>query len=574
MPTPTKRCAPRSGPWWPRSKPGSRRGRRPIFHPPGSAYARALHQELAAAGVAANGPETRRLDRSVAGATPARPARAGRVGLGARRRDGVDLDGPDRGGPRPVDGSPPADGTSSRPQAGVVRGAAQWGERLRNLAARESDTGRRGGGAGGLRRAPRGRRGRAGRVVVDARGVGGRAPRPLPRSPTPSRGRPTRSPPPSRCAARCSRSASSTPSRRRTDHAAFGRAVRAVLEETGLDTLGSARRRFRRRGVRGPLRAGPRPALRRGRRSSAWPTPSSPEGSARTPCCPRRSADSTSRAACARAPRRLEELHDDVVAAVGAGATRRVATYPRVDPRTGRAQVPSRWMASLTALATRWRSVDSFAAGIAAADPPLSVRELELHDMARWAAEGHDPALSPVALRRRPAAASGIGGGPGPDGRGLHPVRRERRGGPGLPVPRRGPHVGHAARGVRQVPAAVPLRPGAAGLETHAPRGALADGAAPSAAPWSTPSSRTYLLERLAGAPRSLPRLLDRGRGAVRRRPRARGLVGKALLWRMDKAAMRRDLGALPRRGRRPRAAGGRARVRHRAPRVPTPRSP
>ena len=39
-----------------------------IFHPPGPGYTRALHQELAAAGVAVNGPGTRRLDRSVAGA--------------------------------------------------------------------------------------------------------------------------------------------------------------------------------------------------------------------------------------------------------------------------------------------------------------------------------------------------------------------------------------------------------------------------------------------------------------------------------------------------------------------------
>jgi len=50
-----------------------------------------------------------------------------------------------------------------------------------------------------------------------------------------------------------------------------------------------------------------------------------------------------------------------------------------------------------------------------------------------------------------------------------------------------------------------------------------------------------YLLERLGGAPRSLPRLLaiaethfDSAEG--------RGLVGKALLWRMDKAVLRRDL--------------------------------
>ena len=51
-----------------------------------------------------------------------------------------------------------------------------------------------------------------------------------------------------------------------------------------------------------------------------------------------------------------------------------------------------------------------------------------------------------------------------------------------------------------------------------------------------------YLLERLAGAPRSLPRLLAVAETQFDRPPRRRGLVGKALLWRMDKAAIRRDL--------------------------------
>lgn len=43
--------------------------RQAIFHPPGPAYPRALRQALEAAGVSSNGPETRRLDRSVAGST-------------------------------------------------------------------------------------------------------------------------------------------------------------------------------------------------------------------------------------------------------------------------------------------------------------------------------------------------------------------------------------------------------------------------------------------------------------------------------------------------------------------------
>ena len=50
-----------------------------------------------------------------------------------------------------------------------------------------------------------------------------------------------------------------------------------------------------------------------------------------------------------------------------------------------------------------------------------------------------------------------------------------------------------------------------------------------------------YLLERLAGAPRSLPRLLAIAETQFAA-AEARGLVGKPLLWRMDKAAIRRDL--------------------------------
>jgi RecB family exonuclease len=50
-----------------------------------------------------------------------------------------------------------------------------------------------------------------------------------------------------------------------------------------------------------------------------------------------------------------------------------------------------------------------------------------------------------------------------------------------------------------------------------------------------------YLLERLAGAPRSLARLLAIAQTQFAA-AEARGLVGKPLLWRMDKAALVRDL--------------------------------
>ena len=111
-------------------------GTQAIFHPPGPAYARALHQELAAAGVAANGPETRYLDRTVTGA-----ALLGALELAVSdwaRHDVMAW----------LATAPVVTGSERRrvpvtrwdalsADAGVVRGAAQWRERLSTLAARE-----------------------------------------------------------------------------------------------------------------------------------------------------------------------------------------------------------------------------------------------------------------------------------------------------------------------------------------------------------------------------------------------------------------------------------------------------
>jgi RecB family exonuclease len=236
---------------------------------------------------------------------------------------------------------------------------------------------------------------------------------------------------------------------------------------------------------------------------------------------------------------RLDELHGDVLAALGAGTTRRVATFPRVDPRTGRAQVPSRWIPSLTGLSTRWRSVDSFAAGISTADPPLSVRELELHDMAAWADKGGDPASSPTAVS---CGRLRIGVGAARDRLAPDFTRFDGNVGVGLVSP---------------FDAEAPMS--ATRLEVYAkcPRRFLYDrvlGVSKRTLPediWQMePPERgtlvhaileEYLLERLAGAARSLPRLLAIADTQFAT-AQGRGLVGKALLWQMDKAAIRRDL--------------------------------
>ncbi len=507
-----------------------------IFHPPGPGYARALHQELAAAGVAVNGPGTRRLDRSVAGT-----ALLGLLGLDTSdwaRHDVMAwmatapiVWGPDRRR------APTSRWDSLSSQAGVVRGAAQWGERLANLG----------------RRFPE----RAPEADVLAAFVAGLVTRTAP-----PRGSwstfatwavelldhyldddPESWPPEELAATEQVRGSvlalgeldalSSHP-----DPAAFQRAVRTVLEEASLDTSDLPDGGFgdgvfvapfgQARGLHfeSVVLVGLADAVVPGRVGDDALLPESV-----------RRLDSSGGLRTRTA--RLEQLHSDVLAAIGSGTTRRVATFPRVDPRTGRAQVPSRWTASLAGLGTRWRSVDSFASGISAADPPLSVRELELHDMARWAEEGRDPALSPTAVS---SGRLRIGLGAARDRLAPDFTRFDGNVGVGLVSP---------------FDAEAPMS--ATRLEVYAkcPRRFLYDRVL-------QVSSRTlpediwqmeppergtlvhaileeYLLERLAGAPRSLPRLLaiadtqfDTAQGS--------GLVGKALLWRMDKAAMRRDL--------------------------------
>ncbi len=507
-----------------------------ILHPPAPLYARALHQELAAAGVAANGPDTRRLDRSVAGATL----------LGLLELAGSDWARDDvvawmstapivagRDGRR----VPASRWDELSASAGVVRGAAQWAERLKNLAVRESAQADEAEALAAF----------VEHLVADAVGPGGSwakhaawAVELLDRYLVAD---PGSWPAVEVAAAEQVRgtvlalgeldTVSEVPER-----AAFGRAVRDALEETRLDGADLPDGFFgdgvfvgpfgRARGLRfeGVVLVGLADAIVPGAMGedallSEEDRRIDMSGGLRT------------RAA------RLEELHDDLVAAIGAGSTRRMATYPRVDTRTGRAHVPSRWMAPVTVVATRRRSVDSFAASIAAADPPLSVRELELHDLARWAAHGRDPALSPVALG---ADRLHVGLGAARDRAGGDFTRFDGNVGVGLVSP---------------FLAEAPMS--ATRLEAYAkcPRRFLYDRVLqvssrtlPEELWQMEPIERgtlihgileAYLLERLAGAPRSLARLLALAEVHFSE-VEGRGLGGKALLWRMDMAAMRRDL--------------------------------
>ncbi len=107
--------------------------RQAMFHPAGTPYARVLHEQLAAAGVAANGPAGHRLDRSMTAI-----ALLGLLALagGDWPRDQVMAwlsSGPITAGPggRPV---PASRWDAVSAEAGVVKGAPQWRTRLDNVA--------------------------------------------------------------------------------------------------------------------------------------------------------------------------------------------------------------------------------------------------------------------------------------------------------------------------------------------------------------------------------------------------------------------------------------------------------
>ena len=510
--------------------------RQAILHPPGPSYARAVRQELAAAGVAANGPDLRRLDRSVAGATLLRLLELGaadwaRHEVMAWLSTAPIVTGPDRH-------AVPASGWDAvSADAGVVRGTAQWAERLGNLAGREAA---RAGEAHALAAfvedLVRGATPPGGSWAAHATWAVGLLDRYLDTD--------TGSWPGDEMAAAAQvrgtvlALAELDAVSDAVDQGAFRRAVRTALEESALDASDLPDGGFGDGVFVAPF------GRARGLRFDAvvlvgmadTVVPGGIGDDALLPEDVRRldvSGGLRTRAA------RLEEMHGDVHAALRAGARRRLATYPRVDPRTGRAQVPSRWLGPLTSPSTRWRPVDSFAAGVAAADPALSVRELALHDIARWAADGGDPARSPVA-RCSARLPTGIA------------VARARAGeaftrfdgyvGPGLVTPFSPDAPVSATR-----------------LETYAkcPRRFLYDrvlAVAPRTLPeeiWRMePAERgtlvhavleDYLLERLAGAPRSLDRLLALAEARFATAERG-GLVGRALLWRMDQAAIRRDL--------------------------------
>jgi ATP-dependent helicase/nuclease subunit B len=236
--------------------------------------------------------------------------------------------------------------------------------------------------------------------------------------------------------------------------------------------------------------------------------------------------------------RRHQRMRDDLGAALAAGARRRVVLSPAVDPRSGRAQVPSRFLSAWAGAAPA-RRVASFAESLAGGGPALSASELTLRALASWVSSGADVAASPPVLVDR-ALRTGMEAVRARAGRAF--TRFDGLAGAGQVTPFDPAHPVSATR-----------------LETYAecPRKFLFErvlGIHQRLLPedlWRIEARdrgslvhavlERYVAERIAGAPRSLDRLLEIAEEHLEE-AEAGGMVGKALLWRMDRAAIARDL--------------------------------
>jgi hypothetical protein len=512
--------------------------RQAILHPPRAGYSRLVHQHLAAAGVTANGPGLRRLDRCAT-------ARA-LLGLlelagGDWSRDEVATwftTAPVFTGPRgrPV---PASRWDALSAAAGVVRGAGQWSERLsRHAAHHDADATEAKAmtdfvsGLVSRTTAPR-------RTWAEhARWAAGLLDEYL--NPDVS----TESWPAEELAA-VAQVRGVVESLGDLDHVSAGTdltsfrsALKALLEQTDFDAGEPGRGGFGDGVFVAPFGAsrGLRfyQVVTCGLADAVVPGPGGVD--------PLLGEDirlsDTSGTLRTRATRQ-EELRDDLVCAVSAGISRRVATLPRCDPRTGRPHFPSRWLRDLAPADTPWRPVDSFAAGIAGTGPALSGPELELRTLERWVSCGGDAARSPVAQAdsRLSAGYEAI------TSRASSNFTRF-----------------DGSVGVGMVSPFDPDTPvSATRFETyaHCPRRYMLERALrvskrvlPEELWQIAPVERgslvhaileAYVAERVTGAPRSLERLLSIASEHLDQ-AEAGGLVGKRLLWQMDRAAILREL--------------------------------
>jgi RecB family exonuclease len=511
--------------------------RQGVFHPAGPGYGRLLHQHLAAAGIAVFGPELRRLDGTG----------AGRALLGLLELAGSDwprnqvmawlasaplLTGP---GGRPV---PVSRWNALSADAGVVRGIVQWRTRLERLAGRQPadaadalslaefvegladgvPTGRLRWSAWGAWAVDQ-----LGRYVDDDVA--------------------TAWPPEQRLA--LAQVADVAASLREleavvatTDLPGFRRAVRAELERHRVDLadLPSG-------GVGDGVFVAPfdqavgmhfhtavlvgmADANVAGRAGDDALLPDELRALDASGALPTRAA-------------RQQQTAAEVAAALGTGSHRRVVVHPAVDPRTGRVQMPSRLLEELAPPPLAVHRVDSLAASLRGAGPALSLDELRLRTLDAWADAGLDPATSPPA-RLDPRLRTGMVAARSRLGH--HFTRFDGLVGAGRVSPFDPAHPVSATR--FEVYAECPrkfLFERVLGIERRTlpedlwriearDRGSLVHAVL-----------ERYVAERIEGAPRSLERLLAICEEHLDEAT-AGGMVGKALLWRMDRAAIRRDL--------------------------------
>lgn len=529
--------------------------RQALLHPPGEGYARLLHQQLAAAGVAANGPELRRLDRTSAGR-----ALLGLLELAGGHFARGDVlawlsSAPLRTAPggRPV---PVSRWNALSAAAGVVRGRAQWAERLARLGARQQADAEEAAALAGFvedlaqRTGDPGRRWSARAAWAAALlehyldpGDPGPGAVDGPAGPTATAGSEALWPEEQRTAyvqvleaVRALADLDAVTAS--VDLAGFRRAVRAELERHHLDTA-----ELSGGGVGDGVFVAP---FTEGRAMPfdtvvlvGFSDAEVPGRSGEDALVPEELRAADGSGALRTRSRRQAELFCDAGAALAAGERRRVVTWPAIDPRSGRAQVPSRFLEELSEKGAPLRHVASFAASLGDSGPALDTADFTLRCMSTWAGGGGDvlesaPAQLDARLRLGLEALRARAG--------ARFTRFDGLVGPGRVSP------------------FDPARPvSATRLETYAecPRKFLFQkvlGIEARLLPedlWRIEGRdrgslvhavlERYVAERIGGAPRSLRRLLEIADDHMDDMA-AGGMVGKALLWRLDRAAIVRDL--------------------------------
>lgn len=510
--------------------------RQAVFHPPGPSYARLLRQQLSAAGVPVNGPDLRRLDRTA----------AGRALLGLLELTGSDWprhqvlawmsSAPLRTGPqgRPV---PVSRWNALSASAGVVRGPRQWRERLERLAERQPDDAADALALARLVEELAGRTGRpvcrwaersrwAAAMLEDHLDVDGQGSWPAEQALGLAQVLDV-----VRSLADLDAVSSGV------DLAGFRRAVRAELEGRHLD-----HGELPEGGVGDGVLLAPYAQARGlafdttvvvGLADAIVPGHGGEDALLSEEL---RSLDASG--ALRTRAQRQQSLLDDVRGALSAGSARRIVTHPGEDPRTGRLQVPTRYMKELVGDDVPLRRVESLGASLRSGDPALSPAELTMRALSTWS-EGADALVAPAALADdrlrigmealRARASDGF-------------TRFDGWVGAGRVTPYDADHPVSATR--LETYAECPRRflfervlnihertlPEELWRIEARDRGSLVHAIL-----------ERYVDERIAGTPRSLARLLAIAHELLEEAT-AGGMVGKALLWRLDRAAIVRDL--------------------------------